>query len=170
MDLFGSSLNKKAMNVLKRHVKIRKHTVMHDIKIRYKDEAIHIDHIYIGEFGVLLVDTYDFKGSIYGGEKDKSWAYYEKDGKSAIKNPVLDLEEKTAVLRELFASEKVYKLSYYCAAVIPDSTTKLEVYAKSDKLMRLGAFKKYMSKSMFDEDKNIKIQAVMDALKRHIVE
>lgn len=168
--MFGASLNKKTAKLLSRHGKIRKYTVLSDIKLKYKKDTIHIDHIYIGNFGLLLVDTYDLCGSIYGNEKDLNWAYYEKDDKTAIKNPILELDEKIAFLRNLFSSEKVYKLYYTHAVVIPDSMKKLEVYVKSDALMRIGKFKGYISGSKFDEDKGIKIESVVETLKKHIAD
>lgn len=169
MNLFGASLNSKVAGILKRHARIRKYTVLSDIKLQYKKETIHIDHIYVGYFGILLIDCCDFKGSIYGNEKDPNWAYYEKDDKTAIKNPIIDLGEKLGVLRNIFASDKVYKLNYEHLVIIPADLKKLEVYVKSDSLLRVNDFKKHISKSKYDNDNGIKIETVVETIKKYQV-
>lgn len=167
--MFGASLESDVHKVLKRHSRSRKDIILSDITLQFKKETVHIDHVYIGSFGILLVDVYDFHGSLYGNEKDPNWAYYEKDDKTAIKNPIIDLNEKNGILREIFAAEKIYKLEYDCAAVVPANTKTLELYAKSKTLMRLNEFKKYISRSSFDEDKGVNKENVASAIKKYMV-
>ena len=57
-------------------------------------KTVQIDHIVIGTFGVLVIETKNYAGRIYGNRTDREWTQVLKNGevKNRFYNPILQNE------------------------------------------------------------------------------
>jgi hypothetical protein len=62
---------------LSREVQNRFHSpdyhLLSHITLRLKDRTTQVDHILISRFGIFVIETKDYKGSIFAGAKDRNW-------------------------------------------------------------------------------------------------
>lgn len=45
----------------------------HNVRLKTPDGSTQIDHIFVSEFGVFVIETKNMKGEIWGQEKDRTW-------------------------------------------------------------------------------------------------
>ena len=50
-----------------------KYMVLNNITVPYKEGVTQIDHIVISNFGVIVIETKNYKGVIYGDKLDDFW-------------------------------------------------------------------------------------------------
>lgn len=43
----------------------------HDVTLRTESATTQIDHVFVSVYGVIVVETKDMKGWIFGGEQDR---------------------------------------------------------------------------------------------------
>ena len=162
---------KKVSAVLKKYAGIRNFKVLDDVTLHFKGESFQIDHILIGFFGIMLIRTMPMRGDFYCNEKEKEWAYYEKEGgrKIAMKNPVMQNTESTVALRSLFAGDNIFKIPMETAVVFPGSKKKCHIYSSGGSMsaMYLKNFKKYLHHSKFEADKDMDVPMLTAAIERY---
>ncbi len=59
-------------NILNR-LNLEEYTVLNNVTINIKDSISQIDHIIVSDYGILVIETKNYKGWIIGHEKDKYW-------------------------------------------------------------------------------------------------
>ncbi|WP_040195898.1 nuclease-related domain-containing protein [Candidatus Soleaferrea massiliensis] len=162
---------RKVAAMLKKYASIRNFKVLDDIDLRFKGNTYHIDHVLIGFFGIMLVNTMPMRGDFYCNEKEKEWAYYRAQGGKKIRlpNPVMQNTENTVALRSLFASDNIYKIPMETAVVFPGSKKKCHIYVTGGNMsaMYLKQFKKYLRHSKFEADKDMDVPMLTEAIMKY---
>lgn len=59
-----------------------------NITLRADDGTTQIDHIYVSRFGVFVVETKNYKGWIFGGERQAQWTQQIYKNKNRFQNPL----------------------------------------------------------------------------------
>ncbi|MDR2656117.1 MAG: NERD domain-containing protein [Oscillospiraceae bacterium] len=164
--MFAAPKKEKISAVLKRFARRRKHRLLTDLKIQGKNGSLEIDNVYIGEFGVLVLDSFGYEGELYGGEKEPRWALYEKKLKSPIENPIIALNEKVDAIRRIFAKEGVYKVDIKAYVLFRQKASKLRINFQSPHILRIEGFRKFLSDKSFECDRSVRIEKVAEALEK----
>lgn len=159
-----------AFKIINRYAKLRKHKALSNIRLPYKKSNVLIDNIYIGYFGILVVGNIGFEGELYGNEKDSKWALYEKEGKTPIENQLLKLQQQVDAIRDIFIKEEIYKVDIKSCLVIWKSEKKLKSFVNCDYIFRLNEFKRYITRSQFEQDKGIDIDKIISAFEKYRVQ
>jgi len=63
--------------------------LLNNITLRMADGTTQIDHILISRFGVFVIETKDYKGWIFGDERQKEWTQVLFKAKFRFQNPLL---------------------------------------------------------------------------------
>ena len=105
-------------DTLKRYASPRKMTVLSDVSLSDGETTVKFDHVMIGYFGVLFVQSIQGGGSFWGDGKEEIWAFTDNEDKVLFKNPITELEEKTKVFRRVLGQNKIYKVPAESAVVI----------------------------------------------------
>lgn len=63
------------------------------------DGAIHIDHILLTERGILVVDSRDITGIVFGSDRMHDWTVMDGGRRYTIGNPQADLYDRVAAVK-----------------------------------------------------------------------
>ena len=61
---------------------------IHNVTLRTDDGTTQIDHIFVSQFGVFVVETKNMKGWIFGGENQAQWTQQIFKEKNKFQNPI----------------------------------------------------------------------------------
>lgn len=80
------------------------YTVIPNLKLEVNGQKTEIDHLVIGESGVFIVETKNFKGILYGRSEDRELTKvkigYEKEYPQTVRNPIFQVKREIAILKE----------------------------------------------------------------------
>jgi predicted RNA-binding Zn-ribbon protein involved in translation (DUF1610 family) len=62
--------------------------VLHDVLIKTENGTSQIDHVVISPYGLLVIETKNYKGWIYGKEESDYWTQVIYKGKFKFRNPI----------------------------------------------------------------------------------
>lgn len=83
-------------------MKLDKKTYMrfHNLIIQTANGTTQIDHILLSKYGIFVIETKNYTGWIYGGEKQKTWTQNLFGKKSHFQNPLNQNYRHTKALSE----------------------------------------------------------------------
>ena len=86
----GVDGKKKVAAILRRFTGIRSFRVLTDLTIHTAKKDVTIDHVLIGFFGILVVNTQNLPGSVYGDGRGKTWTHVitKRAGRSRPPSPI----------------------------------------------------------------------------------
>ena len=91
---------------------------LQDVQIGDGDKTAKLDHVLVGPFGVLLLQSIQGAGSFWGDGKQETWACTDDGSKILFRNPLDELDEKSALLRQVLSKHKCYKVPVESCVVI----------------------------------------------------
>lgn len=75
---------------------------IHDLMIkRNGGETSQIDHLFISQYGIFVIETKNYKGWIFGNEKDKYWTQTLYQHKEKMFNPIWQNKGHIQALKEV---------------------------------------------------------------------
>jgi hypothetical protein len=75
---------------------------IHDLMIkRNGGETSQIDHLFISQYGIFVIETKNYKGWIFGNEKDKYWTQTIYQHKEKMFNPIWQNKGHIQALKEI---------------------------------------------------------------------
>lgn len=168
----GKDGEKIVSKILRRYAIPRSYKVLEDVYLPLYDSVTQIDHILIGFFGILVVETKNTTGEVYAQPNDKEWAVVDsKTGKKKyIYNPIMQNKTHVEAIRYLLTSNKMYKIDI-------DSLVVFTAHKKADKLYIKKGFPvilsktlpKFLRKDRYETDKEIDVDQVFEVIKNAIV-
>lgn len=63
--------------------------VLNDLLLKYEGYTVQIDHIIISEYGVIVIETKNFRGMIYGSGENKRWTQVNISNKRRFYSPTI---------------------------------------------------------------------------------
>ena len=99
------------------------YTKIKDVTLKLKDDTTtQIDHLIISKYGIFVIETKNYKGWIYGNEKQKEWTQVNFKQKHKFQNPlnqnyrhikaleeVLEVDVKKFISVIAFVGESMFK-------------------------------------------------------------
>lgn len=81
-----------------------RYVVLHDVWLPMEDGGeTQIDHVIVSQFGIFIVETKNWKGTIYADAKSAVWTKYNHGHKSIYKNPIRQNYKHIISIREKFS-------------------------------------------------------------------
>lgn len=146
----------------------RKHrfVVLNDVMLPLYDKTTQIDHLVIGPFGVMCIETKNHGGFIYGGMNDKHWQ--QKIGRQthSFYNPLMQNLTHVKTVKYLLQKEGLHKVPVYNLVVFSNRQVRVELKEKNIPVLPAKRLKKYFSDKKFKEAK-ISTKTVVSALEKH---
>ncbi len=165
----GKQGEKKVAHKLKWFAGIRNFKVINDIYLPLYDKTTQIDHILIGYFGMLVIETKNYKGDVYGNPKEKEWLHIVGDDKNKFYNPLMQNQTHIDAIRHILAKEKIYKINIDSLIVFTGGR-KSHLYIPKNlpiiKVKKLGGF---LRKSAYEKDNNVDIDLLYNTLLKYQV-
>lgn len=168
----GVDGTKKVSRVLKRFAGIRSFKVLNDLTLKTAKKNVHIDHILIGFFGIMVVNTQNLPGSIYGDGRGKSWTHVvtknDRETKTSFPNPLLENQQAVDTVREVLSTNGVYKVNIESWVVFTRKKASLNL-PKGLSVLGIKDFKKLLKKSRYSADGNVNVPQVASLLSANSV-
>lgn len=116
-----------------------KYHILHNVTLPAGSGTTQIDHVVVSQYGVFVIETKNFKGWIFGGERQKVWVQkiYKRNYK--FQNPIHQNYKHTQVLSGLL-SLPVDNL-FSVVVFVGNSTFKTRMPAN---VVKLGGLAKYI--------------------------
>lgn len=161
----GKDGEKKVANELKKYAVIRSYKVINDLHLPLYDKSTQIDHILIGFFGLLVIETKSVSGEIYGDPKKKEWsAIAAKTGKKReLYNPLMQNQTHIDCIRHHLGLQNIYNVNIESLIVFPTKKVQLNVPKKLP-VVNFKQFKKYIRQPRFEKDANYDVEKLYNTL------
>jgi hypothetical protein len=75
--------------------------LMNHLTLPLRGGTTQVDHVLVSRFGVFVIETKDYKGWIFAGEKHRSWTQVLFNSKFRFQNPILQNQMHVQVVRSL---------------------------------------------------------------------
>lgn len=153
--------------VLSRFAKIRNYKVLNNVKLDIDGDVVHADHILIGFFGILVLDTIQNFGDYFGDDRDDKWVYLDNNDnkKRYIPNPVKANNLAVEKLRKLMGKANIYNLKIDNFVIFTGKEKKTGLYAKeSIGAVRLKELKRIIRRSRYTEDNDVDVEKVFEVI------
>lgn len=99
--------------------------IFNDVTIQEDKYSSQIDHIVISPYGIFVIETKNYKGNIYGGEKAEEWTQNIWGNKYSFRNPIKQN------LGHVFSLMKLFNLPQSYFIPIVAFTTRCYLYVDS---------------------------------------
>lgn len=164
----GLEGEKKVASILRKFAGIRSYKVINDLYLPLYDKTTQIDHVLIGFFGILVIETKNHAGSVYGDPKKKEWTQIIGSQKNTLYNPLMQNQAHIDCIRHIMGQENLYNVPIESLVVF--SKRKVELYIpKKLPIIRVKKLKKFLHQSRFQEDKGFDVEKHYEALMKHRV-
>lgn len=101
-------------NILSRELSYKDYYLFNNIILPHKSNiSTQVDHIVVSKFGIFVLETKDYKGWIFGNEKDEKWTQSLPGGnKFYFQNPIHQNFAHTMAIKELlpFATDSIISI------------------------------------------------------------
>ena len=145
-----------------------RYRVIHDLYLPLYDKTTQIDHIVIGRFGMVVVETKAMNGEIYGTEKDNDWANVVNEHKTRFYNPLLQNKTHVDCVRHILKKENIYRVNIDSLVVFSQKTAILNIPRKLP-VITINLLKKYFKKARYRQDNQVDVNKVYEALMKNRV-
>lgn len=152
---------------LKRHASPRGMTVLSDVSLNNGSETVHFDHVLIGYFGVLFIQSIQGAGAFWGDGKQDTWAFSDEKSKTKLlfKNPFEEMTAKLNVFRSVLAQNKQYKVPVESAVVIVTLGDAPRMYLSNikdgDTILLDSQLSAFLRDERFEKDNGVDVEAVV---------
>ena len=164
----GIEGEKKVSKVLKQFARIRSYKVINDLYLPLYDKTTQIDHVLIGFFGILVVETKNLSGEVYGDPKKKDWLHIVGTKKHKLYNPLLQNQTHIDCIRYLLGKENMYSMNI--ESLIVFSKKKVQLYVPNKlPIITISKLKKFLHKERFQTDNNFDVEKITNILMKYQV-
>lgn len=89
--------------------------VLNDLLLKYEGYTVQIDHVIVSEYGVFVIETKNFRGTIYGSAEIKRWVQINKGKKCLFYNPTIQNNRHRFVISRIckLPIEKVIPITVF---------------------------------------------------------
>ncbi len=155
---------------LRRYASPREMTVLEDVTVSDSSETVTFEHVLVGYFGVLFVQTIQGGGSFWGDGKEETWAFTDNGSKILFKNPITEMEEKMKIFRKVLAQNKIYNVPLDSCVVLATMGKEPKLYLSHiynpDAILTESLFKEFLRKEKWEQDRGVDKDAVVALFKK----
>ena len=164
----GLEGEKKVAKALRKFAGIRSYKVINDLYLPLYDKTTQIDHVLIGFFGILVIETKNLGGEIYGDPKNKEWTHIIGGKKHPLYNPLMQNQAHIDCIRHLLGKENLYNVPIESLVVFTKRKVELFVPNKLP-IIKYKKLKRFLHQSRFQEDKGFDVEKHYAALLKYQV-
>ena len=155
-------------NILRGFARPRKYQVFSDVVLSSGNNSAGVDHILVGDFGVLFTSSIQGNGSFYGDYEEERWSFDDGKQKIYFKNPVDELNRKIELFRTILAQNKIYRVPVMAAVVIVGFSQETKLYItnadKETPVITSQALSAYLRSTRFETESSMDQEAVKNLL------
>lgn len=152
---------------LRRYAAPRGMIVLSDVSVGDGNKTAQFDHVLIGYFGVLFVQSIQGAGAFWGDGKQDIWAFSDEKSKTKLlfKNPFDEMDSKLTVFRSALAKNKQYKVPVDSAIVIATPGDAPRMYLSNieagDTILLDSQLSAFLRDERFEKDNGVDADAIV---------
>ena len=139
---------------------------MNDVLLPLYDDMTQIDHLVIGPFGVVCVETKNHSGKITGRIEDVYWKQRLGLKAYTFYNPLSQNYTHVQAVRYFLRKERILNVPVYNLVVFSSNNVSIELDEKNAPVIPARYVKKYFKNEAFNESK-IDVAQVVAAIKKY---
>lgn len=167
-DRQGRAGERKVARVLKHYAAWHGCKVLNGVYLPLYDATTEVDHILIGRFGLLVIETKSIAGEVFGDERQTNWTHMVGTKKHSLYSPLLQNKTHVDNIRHLFNQEHIYKVNIESLVVFTNAKTILNL-PKGLPVIKLKKLKGLLESSRFAVDNGVDVDKVYNAITQHVV-
>ena len=157
-------------SALTRFAKPRNMKVLSNVYVSLGNETVSFDHVLVGYFGVLFVQSIQGKGSFWGDGKQEIWAFTNgSKEKILFKNPIAEMDEKIKFFRRVLAENKIYSVPVESTVVISTLSQNPNMYLSNisnpNSLILDENFNEFLHQDFFNKDNGVFMDKILPLFK-----
>lgn len=139
------------VSILLKFLPNNQYKVINDVLINTIWGSSQLDHIVISKYGIFVLETKNYKGSIYGGDYSEKWTQFLQKRKYELINPIKQNATHIKTLQKLLNVD----VPYY-SIIVFNNKAKVKSNAQTALLVNqkslLKEIKKYKTEYLSEED------------------
>lgn len=164
----GNNCEKSVKHILNKICKNKKYKLLNNIYLPLYDTTTEIDHIIIGDFGVLVVETKGLNGEVYGNEYEKNWTHIIGEKKHTLYNPLMQNKTHISCIQHILRKENIYNVDIYSLVVFAGNNIELNI-PKGLPIITSDLIKSYFKKEFFKKQSKFNVEQVYNTLLKYKV-
>lgn len=162
----GVDGEKKVAAKLKRYASIRSFKVINDLYLPLYDKTTQIDHVLIGFFGLIVFETKNVGGEVYGEPRQKEWLHIMGKNRYKLYNPLMQNQTHIDCIRHLLGKENIYNVPIESLVVFTNRKVELFIPKKLP-ILKFKRLNKFLHQERFSKDNNIDVDRIYHALLKY---
>ncbi|MBM6921721.1 NERD domain-containing protein [Phocea massiliensis] len=162
----GIDGEKKVAAKLKRFASIRSFKVINDLYLPLYDKTTQVDHVLIGFFGLLVIETKNIGGEVYGEPRKKDWLHIMGKSRYKLYNPLMQNQTHVDCIRHLLGKENIYNVPIESLVVFTNRKVELFIPKKLP-IISFNRLNKFLHQERFSKDNNIDVDKIYHALLKY---
>lgn len=165
----GKDGEKVVAKMLAKYAGIRSYKVLNDVYLPLYDKTTQIDHILVGFFGILVVETKNLSGEVYGDPKKKDWLHIigkKNQKKHKLYNPIMQNQTHVDCIRHILSKENIYKTNIESIVVFPSKKIQLFI-PKGLPIVTKKLFKKFIHQPRFQKDNDVDVDLLVNTIRKY---
>lgn len=160
----GVKGEKKVARKLQKYARIRSFKVINDLYLPLYDKTTQVDHVLIGFFGILVVETKNLGGDIYGDPSQKNWLHAMGTKKHDLYNPMMQNQAHIDCIRHHLAKANIYNVHIDSLVVFADKSANLYL-PNGLPVILITKLHKYLKKNKdYQKDRGYDVKKLYDTL------
>lgn len=159
----GKLGERKVAKILNRYATMRGYKVINDFYLPLYDKTTQIDHILIGYFGIIVIETKNYKGSIYGDPSAKSWSHIVGNDRNEMYNPLKQNQTHIDCIRHIISKANIYNVKIDSLIVFANKKTDLFI-PKGLPIIKINKLKKFLKQGKYMADNGVDVEKIYNTL------
>lgn len=159
----GIEGEKKVARVLRKFAGIRSFKVLNDVYLPLYDKTTQVDHILVGFFGLLVIETKNLAGEVYGDPKKKEWLHIVGKERHKLYNPLMQNQAHIDCIRHILGKANIYNVQIESLVVFTRNKTELYL-PKGLPIIKIKQLRKFLKQERFAKDNNLDVEKVVQVL------
>lgn len=159
----GKKGEKKVQKVLNKYARFREAKVLNDVYLPLYENTTQVDHILIAPFGVMVIETKNWIGEVYGNPAEEQWLQVAGEDRNKHYNPLMQNKTHLDNIRHIFKKANIYRVNVEGAVVFAER--KCDLYCpRGVPVYTLKQFKKLLKKPAYEADNKVDVEKVANAI------
>jgi len=155
-----------AVSRLLKQIAKNRFIVMNDVLLPLYDNMTQIDHIVIGSFGVICIETKNHSGKITGGMENVYWNQKIGFKTHSFYNPLAQNNTHVHAVQYFLHKEKLFNVPIYNLVVFSSNNVSIELNENNLPVIPVHCLEKYFKNKIFDKSK-IDVNKVVNAIQKY---
>jgi len=128
-----------------------------NVTLQLQDGTTQIDHIIVSRYGIFVIETKNYKGWIYGNEREKNWTQNIFGKKNSFPNPLHQNYRHIKGLEELLGISDIHSIIVFVGDCTFKSTMPDNIFKDGRYISYIKSFNKvvFSDKEVLDMENKI---------------